>query len=170
MKVLKVIYYLLICFVGLIGILLVVSLLPISGNIKFLIVQSGSMEPEIKMGDVVMVKPSNDYEIGDVISFGESSNMRLIVTHRIHDIDTSQNQTLYITKGDANNASDGEKIPEKQIVGKVLINIPRVGFIVDFIKKPLGFSLVMIVPAILVISGEVKKIYNETRKNKNKEE
>lgn len=166
MKILRIVYYILMGFVGLTGILLFISILPISGNIKFLIVQSGSMEPEIKMGDVVMIKESSNYEIGDVISFGESSNMRITVTHRIQDIEKEQDQTFYITKGDANNATDGEKVPEKQVIGKVLVNIPRAGFIIDFIKKPLGFSLVLIVPAIIVISGEIKKIYDETRKNK----
>jgi len=117
-----------------------------------------------------MVKPSDNYEIGDVICFGESSNMRTLITHRIHDIKVNAGDPVYITKGDANNAPDREEVAQKNVTGKVLIDIPYIGYVVDFIKKPLGFALIIIVPAILIIFGEVKKIYEETRKKKIEED
>jgi len=75
-KIFKIIYYIVIAFIGMIAILLVVSVFPITGNFKVMIVQSGSIQSEIKMGSIVAVKPAHstgsgqaDYKIGDVITF-----------------------------------------------------------------------------------------------------
>ncbi|MEA3452841.1 MAG: signal peptidase I, partial [Patescibacteria group bacterium] len=77
---------------------------------------------------------------------------------------------LYTTKGDANNASDRQGVLNNQIVGKVVLNIPFLGYAVNFVKKPIGFLLIIIVPAGMIILDEVKKIYNEIKKKKNKDE
>jgi len=167
-KVLKTIYYVFIGAIGLIAVLLIVSSFPIPGNIKFLTVLSGSMEPAIKMGSVVLVKPAQeqaDYKIGDVITFGEISKIKTPTTHRIYEIKVQGSQPVYITKGDANNAPDIREITQKDIVGKVLLSIPYLGYAVDAAKKPLGFALIIIVPAVLIIFGEVKKIVEEIKKN-----
>jgi len=170
-KVLKTIYYVFLGAIGLIAVLLIVSSFPITGNIKFLTVLSGSMEPAIKMGSVVLVKPLStssgqaDYRIGDVITFGEISKIKTPTTHRIYEIKVQGSQPVYITKGDANNAPDIREITQKDIVGKVLLSIPYLGYAVDAAKKPLGFALIIIVPAVLIIFGEVKKIVEEIKKN-----
>jgi len=77
MEIFKTIYYIFIAFISIIALLLIISIFPVTGNIKFMIVQSGSMQPAIKMGSVVMVKPVADYKIGDVITFGEMMILRL---------------------------------------------------------------------------------------------
>ena len=77
---------------------------------------------------------------------------------------------VYITKGDANNAPDTREVFQKDIIGKVLFDIPYVGYAVDFAKKPIGFSLIIIVPAAVIIADEIKKIFYEIKKKKTKEE
>ena len=166
MEIFKTIYYIFIAFISLIALLLIISIFPITGNIKFMIVQSGSMQPAIKMGSVVMVKSANDYKIGDIITFGEITRIKSPTTHRIDDIKIVEGEVYYITKGDANNASDQKEISKKEIIGKVLIDIPYLGFAVDFAKKPIGFVLIIGIPAVVIISDEVKKIYDETKKKK----
>jgi len=162
----KVIYYIFIAFIVIIAILLIVSVFPITGNYKLMIVQSGSMEPAIKMGSVVMVKPADDYKIGDIISFGQYSQIKAPTTHRIYDIKVVEGNPVYITKGDANNAPDAREITKREIIGKSLFSIPYLGYAVDFAKKPLGFSLIIIVPAALIIIDEIKNIYKEVKKKK----
>ena len=66
MKPFKIIYYIFLAFIVAIALLLIVSVFPITGNYKLMIVQSGSMAPAIKMGGLVIVKPADDYKIGDV--------------------------------------------------------------------------------------------------------
>jgi len=166
----KVIYYIFLVFIGAVAVLLIVSVFPITGNYKLMIVQSGSMEPAIKLGSVVIVKPANDYKIGDVISFGAVTKTKAPTTHRISDIKVENGKISYITKGDANNAPDQREITKRDIVGKVLFSIPYLGYAVDFAKRPLGFSLIIIVPAALIIIDEIKNIYGEIKKKKPKTE
>ena len=173
MSILKILYYVFLGFIVLIALLLIISVFPINlsfggqaGNIKFMIVQSGSMTPAIKMGSIVMVKPADDYKIGEVITFGPYSKTKAPTTHRIYDIKVEGGAPVYITKGDANNAPDTGEIKKEDIVGKVLFSVPFVGYAVDFAKKPMGFALIIIVPAAIIIGDEIKKIYKELRINK----
>ena len=65
----KILYGIIGALVAFAALALIVSALPIPGNYQFLVVRSGSMEPAIKQGAVVVVKPSNAYQIGDIITF-----------------------------------------------------------------------------------------------------
>ena len=171
MKVLKIIYYIFIACIALIALLLVFSIFPITGNYKVLIVQSGSMAPAIKTGSVVIVKPVSDYKIGDVITFGQATKTKAPTSHRIYDIKVVDGQPVYITKGDANNAPDAKEISKSEIIGKSLFDVPYAGYAVDAAKKPLGFALIIVVPAAIIIFDEGKKIIGEIKKmRKNKAE
>src|SRR5690606_31650101 len=70
-------------------------------------VLSGSMEPAIKTGSIIAVKPGGDmtrFKEGDIITFMDEE--RRLVTHRIIEVVQSGDQTMYRTKGDNNNAPD----------------------------------------------------------------
>jgi len=164
MKIFKVIYSIIVAFIVVVAVLLIVSVLPITGNYKIMVVQSGSMAPAIKMGSIVAVKPADDYKIGDVITFGPYTRTKAPTSHRIYDIKVIDGQPVYITKGDANNAPDAREITKRDVLGKVLFSVPYVGFAVDFAKKPIGFALIIIVPAAIIIGDEIKKIYEEVKK------
>ena len=170
LKVFKIIYYIVIGFIILVVLLLIISVLPITGNYKIMTVISGSMEPDIKMGSVVAVKPVADYKIGDVITFGPVSKTKAPTSHRIYDIKVVDGKPVYITKGDANNAPDAREVFQKDIIGKVLFDVPYVGYAVDFAKKPIGFALIIIVPAAIIIFDEIKKIIKEIIKKKKENE
>ncbi len=167
MKYLKTIYYIFLGAIALIAVLLIVSVLPITGNYKILTVLSGSMEPGIKVGSVVVVKPSKDYKIRDIITFGEVSKTKTPTTHRIYEMKVEGGQPIYITKGDANNAPDQKEITAREIIGKVLFDVPYAGYAVDTAKKPFGFMLIIVVPAALIIFDEIKKIIGHIKKLKN---
>lgn len=152
-----------------IALLLIVSVFPITGNYKLMIVQSGSMAPAIKMGSIVMVKPADDYKIGDVITFGPYSRTKAPTTHRVYDIKVVNGQPIYITKGDANEAPDAREIPKRDVLGKVLLSVPYFGYAIDFAKKPLGFMLIIIIPAGFIIFDEIKKIFTEVKGIRNRE-
>jgi len=166
LKIFKIIYYIVIGFIVLVVLLLIISVLPITGNYKIMTVISGSMEPDIKMGSVVVVKLADDYKIGDVITFGPVSKTKAPTSHRIYDIKVVDGKPVYITKGDANNAPDAREVFQKDIIGKVLFDVPYVGYAVDFAKKPIGFALIIIVPAAIIIFDEIKKIFYEIKKRK----
>jgi len=177
MKILKKFYYAVFAIIIISAVLLVLTILPITGKyFKLMVVQSGSMEPTIKMGDVVVVKPAhstgsgqaNDYKIGDIITFGAQSKIETPVTHRIFNIKTVDGKPFYITKGDFNNGPDQKEISREQIIGKVVLTIPYFGYAVNLARKPLGFMTLITVPAAVIIYDEAKKIKKEIAKAKNK--
>lgn len=165
-KLFKIIYYIFLIFIGAIAILLIFSVFPIAGNYKLFIVQSGSMAPAIKMGSIVVIKPADDYKIGDVITFGPYSRTKAPTTHRIYEIKVESDQPIYITKGDANEDPDQREITKKDVLGKVILSVPYLGYVVDFAKKPMGFALIIVIPATIIIYDEIKKIINEIKKIK----
>ena len=162
----KIGYWIFVTAVVLLGLLLVTSLIPVPGNLEVKIVQSGSMEPSIKTGALVVIRPSSEYHIGDVIMFGEDTKTQVPTTHRIVADEVRSGVFYYTTKGDANEDPDPQAVAQSAVKGKVLFSIPYLGYLLDFAKKPLGFALLVGVPAVLVIYGEIEKIWREMRKIK----
>jgi len=103
-----------------VAVMLAASMLPVPGNYRVLSVLSGSMEPAIHTGSVVIVAPAADYKIGEVITFGEISKTKTPTTHRISDMKIVDGKPVYITKGDANNAPDNKEVAFGEVKGKVL--------------------------------------------------
>jgi len=170
MKIFKIGYYSLLTILISLAVLFIGSMFPIPGNYKIMTVLSGSMEPAIKTGSIVVSKSFSDYKIGEIITFQLSSANKTPTTHRVVEMEVIEGNPLYTTKGDANNAPDREEVNQKQIIGKVVLNIPFLGYAVNFVKKPIGFLLIIIIPAGIIISDELKKIYKEIKKKKNKKE
>lgn len=148
--------------------LLLLSTLSLPGiNFRPLVVQSGSMEPAIKTGAVVFVSPSDVYKENDIITFQRvESALDAPVTHRITEVKVVDGEYLFTTKGDANNAEDMQEVKESEVLGKVRFNIPYLGWVLDFARKPLGFAVFIIFPAVLVIIDESRKIFRELKKRK----
>lgn len=109
-------------------------------------VLSGSMKPKIKPGDVVVVSNKNKEKLkkNDIITFKEDED---VITHRIVDIKNNE----YITKGDNNNFIDHFVVPSENVIGKVLFHIPKIGYAIEFLSRPLIAALGMVVLAILII-------------------
>ena len=100
------------------------GLLPISPSA----VATGSMEPEIAPGDLAIIDKTacDRLEEGDIIQFKRDG---YTVIHRIVDISqTEQGETVFTTKGDANNAPDTQAVPLEDVVGRYLFCIPKAGW------------------------------------------
>jgi len=91
-----------------------------------LVVNSGSMNPELSIGEVIVIKEKDLYKIGDIITM--SVNNEYLVTHRIVDI----NDNKYITKGDNNNCIDEKIIHNEEIEGKVIFHSKLLGKIYQY--------------------------------------
>jgi signal peptidase len=163
-KFFKIGYYALITGLVAVGGLLAVSMLPISGNYKIKIVLSCSMEPAIQMGSIVVVKPAEVYERGDIITFGEDTREKIPISHRIVEMRVAGGEYRFVTKGDANDSPDAREVRESEIIGKVLFSVPYAGFILDIARKPIGFAFLIGIPALAIISDEIAKIWREVRK------
>lgn len=102
-------------------------------GIKTYTIISGSMEPEIQIGDIVIVKetPEEELQEGDIVSFRQGQS---VVTHRIIEKKETENGKKYITKGDNNNVEDSQDIDFALIEGKVICKIPFLGKIAQMLQ------------------------------------
>ena len=145
--------------------LFMLPLLPIDNGLELKIVESGSMEPAIMTGSLVAIWPSQNYEVGEVITFKDAS-ARVPTTHRIVDTYNESGHTWFITKGDANEEADTQAVAARDIIGSVKVAVPYAGFILDFARQPLGFTFLILLPALMLIMSEVEKIWKELKKSR----
>ncbi len=126
---------------------------------KLLSVQSGSMVPAIKKGDLVTVTSVSNgkFAVGDVITFTNPVNKQQTITHRVIQTPTLENGSKIITKGDANPSAD-TPITKESVIGKVNYNVPVAGYGIDFIRKPVGLILLIYIPALVVIISELRRL------------
>ncbi len=137
--------------------------LPYVGALSIKIVQSGSMEPAINTGGIVVIRSVERYGVGDVVTF-TSKDSQIPTTHRIIGTDTVNGIEQFVTKGDANEDPDSTLVSPSSIIGKVVFDVPYIGFIFDFARTPKGFMLLVIPPALLILFDEIEKIVREVRR------
>ncbi|MGF2618195.1 signal peptidase I [Rossellomorea vietnamensis] len=136
-------------------------------------VLSGSMEPGIKTGSIIAVKPGGDmsrFEKGDVITFQQEKDM--LVTHRVTEVIKSGDNIMYKTKGDNNNAEDMNPVLSENVVAEYSgFTIPYLGYFMNFTNSKNG-AFLLLVPGILLLfySGftiwkAISEIDIKTKKN-----
>lgn len=152
---LTIINWLVIIGITVLGAYIVASNFSLFGGYQSLLVQSGSMEPSIMTGDIIVIQSQPDYQINDVVTFKNNSN--LVVTHRIIEIQNNE-EKRYMTKGDANRSEDEDVISKSQIIGKVVFVAPKLGYFVSFTKTLPGLIMLVLIPAIIYILDELLKI------------
>ena len=113
-------------------------------GIKSYVIISGSMQPELNIGDIVIVKKVEDLQEGDIISFRQGQS---VITHRINKIMDENGEIVYQTKGDNNNVEDADILTEDNIIGEVKFSIPKIGYIMNFLSKPMVVAVEMILLA-----------------------
>lgn len=132
-----------------------------------LTVNSSSMEPALKTGSLIVVKSISPSLLTpkEIITFKNPTQKNQLVTHRILEIKKSVSGYLFITKGDANNSSDRWLVSQDFLVGKMIFSFPYLGFLTNFVKKPLGFVIFILLPSFFIILWEIKKIVSVLEKN-----
>lgn len=128
-------------------------------GLRTLVVESGSMEPAVDTGSVVIVSPQRQYQVGDIITYVSKGSTGATVTHRIIGVEVVDSKQVFIAKGDANEERDSNKIEAEQILGKVQFTIPLYGYFVSFAKSELGYFTLVFVATLFIIqeSSSIKK-------------
>ena len=100
------------------------------------IIYSGSMRPELEVGDIVIIQeiPVEEIQKGDIIQYSDP-DLPIPIVHRVHEITMGENNKFYITKGDANSDPDSDPIVSDQIMGKTVFTLPKVGWIPIAVKE-----------------------------------
>ena len=135
------------------------------------IVLTGSMEPTISAGDLIVVHKEPVIAVDDIVVYQSSGSL---VVHRV----IALADGTVTTQGDANNAADAP-VERSAIQGKVLFHLPKVGSVVSLIKSPVA-TVCIIVAAIALVEiphrkgkerddAERQKIIDEIRRLKDEE-
>ena len=111
-------------------------------------VATGSMEPNLRINDVVIIKKQDNYTINDIVTYKKNGNY---ITHRI----VQENKDVITTKGDNNNSED-ESILKEDIVGKVIYTFKLIGFVLFMLSEPSSWIVIFVVCIILIFSIPVK--------------
>ena len=128
-------------------------------------VVSGSMQPELNINDIVIIKTYNDYYVGDIVTYNNNGSY---ITHRIVNILDSEK---YVTKGDFNNTQDDVVVNKSEIQGKVVTHFGSIWNIVEYMWTFQGLCLLMFVTSLLtflpyLIHG-IANIKNRNNNDKN---
>lgn len=128
------------------------------------VVLSGSMLPSIQIKDIVVTKKvaEEELEIGDIITFisPDSRFGGISITHRIVDkyYDESSGSYSYRTRGDNNNVADSALVPNNNILGKVILKIPKLGYLQDILSSKGGLIIVVLIPCLVILSYDIMKL------------
>lgn len=147
---------------------LVLLLAPRLMGANLLVVVSQSMEPAIPMGSIVVSRPQvnpDQISIGDVITFSvaDLGGEAVFVTHRVVEVIRNDAVVRYRTQGDGVNEPDMELVAPEQLIGRMWLSLPLVGYLVAFIRTPIGYLTLIGLPALLFIIHEWWEILRPRR-------
>lgn len=107
----------------------------INGYSVFIVI-SGSMEPNINVGDLIITKKESDYKEQDIVTYQSNKS---VITHRI----ARKEGDIIWTKGDNNNTEDNP-IRSSQIYGKCVYRVKNAGKIIRIINYPVGVASILL--------------------------
>jgi signal peptidase len=134
---------------------------PAASGYQMYIVEGGSMSPTFEAGSIVLVRPLEPTAVqaGDIITYRDPDPERAetIVTHRVIAVKPTA-PVSFITRGDANDADDPLPLPSTNLIGRVDYSVPYLGYLFSFVRTRTGILLLIIVPAVLIIASELRKL------------
>ena len=143
---------------------------------NFYYIVTESMEPDLKVGDIILSKEVKDYsdlEVGDVVTYkGEvGTYANKLITHQIIDIiDDDPDNLIFITKGTNPKSSVDPEVSQNQIVSEMVVKVPLLGKLMQLLNKPIGFMLLIVTPLALCLFFEIKNFIGTLSKKEESNE
>lgn len=132
---------------------------------RFFVVQSGSMHPELQVGDLILTQKANTYFENDIITVKRKYDVPL--THRITD-KPDQAQNIFVTRGDQNGSNDPDLVLQSDIIGKVIFRVPLLGNMLEYLKTDAGMGVFIVTPITYIIYTELHSIKKEITTSREK--
>jgi signal peptidase I len=135
--------------------------LPLAVGDRPYTVLTGSMEPTISAGDVVIderISPASA-GVGDVVTFRDPEDQSRLITHRVRSIHRAGSHLWFVTQGDANNTTEHWRISAGGELGRVVYAVPWVGHVAAATHTPLGLGFLVVVPLLLLVFDELARIW-----------
>ncbi|MFC1900644.1 signal peptidase I [Chloroflexota bacterium] len=132
---------------------------------------SGSMEPALQTGSLVVTRPvgPEEVEVGDIITFHPVTVGEHMITHRV--IDIGRNSPIsFKTQGDNCGMPDPFSVPARNLIGEICLHIPYGGNFTQFLKTPTGFISSIVVPGIVIFVLYVISVCQAIAERKNQGE
>lgn len=140
------------------------------------IVLSDSMKDTFEVGDVVVIKavPAEELQPGDIVCFKsiDPNNYGMVVTHKIREITTYNEEPSFVTYGTTTGADDAYPVPYDRVVGKYITTLPKLGQFFEFLKSPAGYVFIILIPFLLLIlwqAANIVKLFKRYKKEKESE-
>ena len=131
---------------------------PSFAGYSILTVATGSMENTIMEGDLILIKNTGDYKIGDIITFAHKDET-IPTTHRI--INWAEDGSGdYVTRGDANNTEDRKNVLKEDVFGEVVLVMHGLGLFVGWLTEGGGYIYLLAIVLILVLGTYLIKDEN----------
>lgn len=131
---------------------------PAIGGYSPLIILTGSMEPAIATGDLIIVRTvqPQDVHTGDIIAFFDpDGNGTSVLTHRVTKIIQDGENLSFYTKGDANNTEDRNPVSADKLIGLYQTRYAGMGHVAMFMQTPAGLVICVAVPLILLVGWDI---------------
>jgi signal peptidase I len=142
----------------LLGVVLVFALvltLPTLTGHRSMTVLTGSMEPTLETGSVVVdeVIHPTEARIGDIVTFTDPANSKRLITHRLRSARVEGNTAHMVTKGDANDTVEEWDVPVDGEIGRVIYHVPKLGYVRALVGTRQGYVVLMV--ALLLLGAWV---------------
>ena len=121
-------------------------------GISLMRISSNSMEPELMVGDIILIKNTDieKIEAGDIISYlgDKSSYAGKVITHKVIEPPTfSEDDGVYYltTAGIREGAHADPEIKHTQVLGKLVCVVPLLGWVYNLFTTWYGFLLFVLI-------------------------
>ncbi len=139
---------------------------PMTGN-QSLIIGGPSMEPTLALGSAVVIGPvaPDDISVGDIVSV-QSGDGRAIYTHRVVRRLALDGVPYLETKGDNNADVDAATVPAKSVIGRVMLVVPLMGYVLAWLSAVSGVAFLLGLGALLVLAAMLVDMIQDERRRK----
>ena len=129
------------------------------------VITTNSMEPTINVGDIIIVSgiEKDKIKTDKIVTFEQNNQ---IITHRIVGIEETEKGSKYVTKGDNNLTKDTEEISYEQILGTIVLKIPRIGNIILLLEDKV--YIILLLNLILIIYINTKRVEEKKKMRREK--
>lgn len=134
---------------------------PLAVGDRSFTMRSGSMTPAIETGDVVVTEPISPLAatVGDIVTFRDPEGSGKLFSHRVQSLRAAGDVVEFVTRGDANTATERWTVPSDGSVGKVLYTVPKIGYALVWTGTVPARVALIAIPALLLCATGVTRIW-----------
>lgn len=150
---------------GLVFTLLAVVVAPMVLGFHTFTVRSGSMTPTIRTGDLIVTRTiaPSAARPGDIVTFHNPEFDGDLTTHRVRSMRADGDQLRFVTRGDANSASESWSVDADGSIGRLSYRVPLVGYALSRIGSEPGRLALVGLPALILLALGLMRIWTPSR-------